>query len=265
MQSEIYGVDTPENVTFGYEISGLGSRFLAALVDSLVLTVLLIVIYLATIAFLLSPPGKFISEMLGDWVAAIYFLITFALLWGYYIWFEIIWNGQSPGKRWLGLRVIRTDGLPITLVESVVRNLVRLVDFMPLYYGVGVVVMMLNSQARRLGDLAAGTVVVKERKDVTLSALGQAAQPVTVHNAELIAPLGDPAAWPLERLTEDDLYVVKEFLARRSRLINRAPLAVRLAARFGERLDLPPPATPQACETFLEQVAFTSRQAAGAG
>ncbi len=255
MQSEIYGIDTPENVTFGYEISGLGSRFLAALVDSLTLAALLTVTYMATIAFLVTPPGRAFSELLGDWIVAGYFLITFAMLWGYYIFFELAWNGQSLGKRWLGLRVIRTDGMPITVVESVVRNLVRVIDFLPLYYGVGVVLMMLNSTSRRLGDLAAGTVVVKERKDITLSRLARAAAPATVHHPELISMLGDPATWPLERLTSDDMYVVKEFLFRRASLFNRAALALRLAARLGRQLDVAPPDTPQASEAFLEQIA----------
>ncbi|MEK7327557.1 MAG: RDD family protein, partial [Chloroflexota bacterium] len=97
------------------------------------------------------------------WLVAIFGLISFAFFWGYYILFEMLWNGQSPGKRWVGLRVIRTDGTPITLTESIIRNLVRLVDFLPAYYGVGVVTMFINEQSRRLGDLAAGTLVVHDR------------------------------------------------------------------------------------------------------
>ncbi len=262
MESEIYSIETPENVTFGYQLAGMGSRFLAALVDSLVILILLMVIYLATIAFLVSPLGQAFGETLGDWVIAIYFLITFGILWGYYIFFELIWNGQSLGKRWAGLRVIRTDGLPITLVESVIRNLVRIIDFLPLYYGVGVVVMMINAQWRRLGDLAAGTVVIKERKDVTLKALGQVTVPITVHHPELITPLGNPATWPFERLSRDDLYVVKEFLVRRPNLLNRAPLAVRLAAKLCQQLDLPAPSTPQTAETLLEQLAALDHNSA---
>jgi uncharacterized RDD family membrane protein YckC len=253
-----YRIDTPENVTFGYEISGLGSRFLAALVDTLVIVILLVVMYMVTIAFLVSPPGKTLSQALGDWIIAGYALFTFAILWGYYIFFEMIWNGQSLGKRWLGVRVIRTDGMPITLVESVVRNLVRVVDFLPVYYGFGVVTMMISAQSRRLGDLAAGTVVVKERKDVTLSALGRAAAPVSVHLPELIESMGDPTVWPLERLTDEDMYIIKEFLTRRQGLMNRSTLAIRLAAQLCARLDLTPPSgawARQACETFLEQVA----------
>lgn len=260
---EIYGVDTPENVTFGYEVSGLGSRFLAALLDNLILFGILVALFLGLIAFLASPAGEALDETLADWLVAIYLLVTFALFWGYYIFFELIWNGQSPGKRWMGLRVIRSDGMPISLVESIIRNLVRLVDFLPLYYGLGVVVMAANSQARRLGDLAAGTLVVRERKDVTLSSLGRLAAPVAVGSPHLIAALGDPAAWPLERLTADEQHVVKAFLARRPDLLNRTPLAVVLAGRLAGRLELAVPDSPLACETFLEQVAALDVSQAG--
>lgn len=255
MQTNNYEIDTPENVVFDYEISSLGSRFLAAVLDHLTLAILLFIIYLVTIAFLVTSSGQPIAEWLGDWLVAVYFLMTFAVLWGYYIFFELIWNGQSLGKRWLGLRVIRTDGMPVTLVESIVRNLVRAVDFLPLYYGLGVVVMLISAQSRRLGDLAAGTLVVKERRGVTLASLAQAAAPAVVHHPELIVALGDPAAWPLGRLSQDEMYAVKEFLARRSNLINRASLALRLAARLSAQLELASPATPQAAETLLEQLA----------
>jgi len=102
---------------------------------------------------------------------AVYVLVTFAIFWGYYIVFEMAWNGQTPGKRWIGLRVIKVNGYPISLVDSTIRNLVRVVDFLPAYYGLGVIAMFANAQARRLGDFAAGTVVVKERKEVTLESL----------------------------------------------------------------------------------------------
>ncbi len=100
----------------------------------------------------------------SSWIVAILGLISFILLWGYYIFFEILWNGQSPGKRWVGLRVIRIDGTPITLSESIIRNLVRIIDFLPTAYGVGVVTMFINTNSRRVGDLAAGTIVVHDRE-----------------------------------------------------------------------------------------------------
>src|SRR5262249_33255826 len=128
------------------------------------------------------------------WLLAVFGLVAFAFLWGYYIFFEMAWNGQSPGKRWVGLRVMRLDGTPLTLSESIIRNLVRLVDFLPAYYGVGVVAMFISSQSRRLGDLAAGTVVVHDRAAVTLASLAASAQ---------VTPAAGPvvASLPVERLT----------------------------------------------------------------
>ena len=166
-------IATPENVAFGYDIAGIGSRFLAAVVDMLILLALILLVELT---LSLIAASFFRDQLLNDspvlaWMAAIFGLIAFALFWGYYIFFEMLWNGQSPGKRWVGLRVIRTDGTPITLTESIVRNLVRLVDFLPAYYGVGVVTMFVNGQSRRLGDLAAGTLVVRDRAAVTLESL----------------------------------------------------------------------------------------------
>src|SRR4029079_4673215 len=107
----------------------------------------------------------------GSLLAALGSLLAFAILWGYYIAFELLWNGQSPGKRAIGLRVVREGGRPITFVGSAVRNLIRIVDFLPALYGIGVVVMFVDRRSRRLGDLAGGTLVVKERRGVTLESL----------------------------------------------------------------------------------------------
>ena len=119
---EFLNIDTPENVIFGYEIAGIGSRFLAALVDTILIVILQAIAYgsLFLIVNLLGAE----SEILGFGAAVVIALATFiafAFLWGYYIFFEIQWNGQSPGKRLAGLRVIRRDGTPITLTESVIR------------------------------------------------------------------------------------------------------------------------------------------------
>ena len=169
-------IDTPENVAFGYEVAGIGSRFLAALVDTLLIVILQVIVNVT----LLLLVAAFLDFRLDDlnglpsgwaWVAAAFGLVAFAFLWGYYIFFELLWNGQSPGKRMVGLRVLRANGAPITLAESLIRNLVRLIDFLPMYYGVGVVTMFIDSKSRRLGDLAAGTLVVRERARITLESL----------------------------------------------------------------------------------------------
>lgn len=99
--------------------------------------------------------------MLGNWLAAFGGVVVFVLFWGYYIVFEVTTNGQSLGKRVLGLRVIKEGGYPVTFADSAIRNLVRIVDFLPFCYGVGLLSMLINRDWRRLGDLAAGTLVIK--------------------------------------------------------------------------------------------------------
>ncbi len=134
MSDDIYlNIDTPENVVFGYEVAGIGSRFLATLLDSILILVLMIVAYI-TAALLLSALGP---DNIGPATLAIFGLIAFAILWGYYILFEIVWNGQSPGKRWQGLRVLRLDGTPVSASEATIRNLIRIVDFYPSLMGLG--------------------------------------------------------------------------------------------------------------------------------
>jgi uncharacterized RDD family membrane protein YckC len=135
--SHLLKIDTPENVSFAYDIAGIGSRFLAALIDSAIIVLLQVILFGSVLLF-----ASLISETATDtmvgWMLAIAGIVSFLFFWGYYIFFEILWNGQTPGKRQVGLRVIRVDGTPITPSEAVIRNLVRLIDFLPTAYGVGV-------------------------------------------------------------------------------------------------------------------------------
>ncbi|VAW40954.1 hypothetical protein MNBD_CHLOROFLEXI01-2081, partial [hydrothermal vent metagenome] len=166
---EFLTIDTPENVVFGYEVVGIGSRFLAALIDTTIIALLLTAVYaLIGFAFFRSTDSS-----LNSFLIALLSLISFSFFWGYYIFFEMRWNGSTPGKRQVGIRVIRGDGTPITLAESVIRNLVRIIDFMPLAYGLGMVTMFIDGKARRLGDLAANTLVVREETAVSLESLNQ--------------------------------------------------------------------------------------------
>jgi uncharacterized RDD family membrane protein YckC len=233
MESDDFlNIATPENVVFGYEVAGIGSRFLAAMVDTI------LIIIAEFILFFVLALGLRRLEEISPWITALGGLLAFAILWGYYIYFELAWNGQTPGKHWAKIRVIRTDGMPITLAESVIRNLVRLVDFLPASYGVGVVTMFINEQSRRLGDLAAGTVVVREQTAVTLDTL---AKPGVVHLHGFRAPtLEESAAWPLERLSERDVEMAEDFLRRRDDLPDPYPLAHRILQLLYERMDLPP-------------------------
>ncbi len=228
-------IDTPENVTFDYDIAGIGSRFLAALIDTTIIILLQIILFGSAIliARLIS---EIASETVISWLIAIAGIVSFLLFWGYYIFFEILWNGQTLGKRQVGLRVIRVDGTPVAPTEVIIRNLVRMIDFMPFAYGIGVVTMFINSDSRRVGDLAAGTLVVHDRSVKGLDDISPA------RPASLLIP-GEqtylPEGFPVERVSEPELHVIEEFLSRRATLGNSATLARHILASILTRLSLP--------------------------
>lgn len=215
-------------------MAGIGSRFIAALVDTLLIS-LLQGIVIGTLALIVSQLTDLASSVPNEqaWGLAIGSLISFIFLWGYYIFFEILWNGQTPGKRWGGLRVIRLDGTPVTASEVVIRNLVRVLDMLPFAYGVGVVAMFIDENSRRLGDLAAGTVVVHEGgSEIPIESPHLDASPAARRGSL-------PAGFPVERLTVSDLQIIEEFLQRHDQLSNRKRLAEYILNSISARLGLP--------------------------
>lgn len=238
LADEYLNVHTPENVAFGYEVAGIGSRFLAALVDTIIILLLQGVVLIVT-AVVADVPA------LGSWFTVISGIIAIAFLWGYYIFFEMVWNGQSPGKRLVKLRVIRNDGTPLTLTESLIRNLIRLVDLLPGTYGIGVVTMFIDRQSRRLGDIAAGVLVVHDQASVTLQSLSQSGSPVPRQTFRLLPgemKAGESIAnLPVERLTEEDLYVAEAFLKRYEELTNNGLLGRQIVKRLCRQMEIPPP------------------------
>lgn len=232
---EFLDIGTPENVVFGYEVAGIGSRFLAALVDTLLILLLLAIANFVLFIIGSAAGGlESASSRAAAWFIAALGLVSFGVLWGYYIFFELFWSGQSPGKRLVGLRVIRSDGSPIGLVESVVRNLIRIVDFLPLYYGIGVIAMFISRRAQRLGDLAASTLVVYDRGVVTLESLA-ASRP-----AGAVPETGPLAQLPLERLQPGDIALAESFLQRQPAFANHDLLAQELAGGLLARMQVPP-------------------------
>jgi uncharacterized RDD family membrane protein YckC len=166
-------ISTPEQVAFHYETAGIGSRFVASLLDHLIIFAVLFFINCAAVA--LFPALSLGSIVSGDetsaavyWLFAALVLIAFLVFWGYFVIFEILWQGRTPGKRASRLRVLRRSGQPIGAGEAIIRNLVRLVDFLPGFYGIGLITMFIDRDARRLGDFAAGTIVVREAEEVRL-------------------------------------------------------------------------------------------------
>jgi len=233
-----YTIDTPENIEFAYDIAGIGSRFLAAIIDTLLIIVAQIIVFLV-VGLTIAATG-IRANAAGSLLLALGTLLSFAILWGYYIAFELLWNGQSPGKRAIGLRVVREGGRPITFVGSAIRNLIRIVDFLPAFYGIGVVVMFVDRRARRLGDLAGGTLVIKERRGVTLESL-TAPSIATPAPAMPGAPLPEPTLANVELLNDQDYNLIQEFLRRREELSRdaRMRLGVQLAGGLQARLGLP--------------------------
>jgi uncharacterized RDD family membrane protein YckC len=147
-------VVTTEKVPIAYRVAGVGARFLAWLIDFAFMLLLFFVGGLVTWVLAVAAGGQLA-------VAATWMMVwVFALVWGYFLLFEWLWSGQTPGKRLFGLRVIHTSGSALTFGGSALRNLVRFIDMMPAFYGVGAAAALCDRKARRLGDLAADTLVV---------------------------------------------------------------------------------------------------------
>ena len=247
--SQEYTIPTPENVSFGYEVVGIGNRFIATLFDSAILLLLFVAINLL-LAFALDLVGAFSTNLLDfaeeiGWsqgiLIAIYTLLQFLLIWGYYIGFEWLWQGQTPGKRWTKIRVVRIDGNPVGFGEVAIRNLVRIIDFLPATYALGLVTMFFSENARRLGDYAAGTIVIKDKsmltlEDVTAVTERKASEPHPIDEAD---PLYTRYV-NIRALSSSDYALIDELLKRYNRnrvdfeLLNRAANSMRKKLNLDE-------------------------------
>lgn len=230
----------PEQVAIALPLAGVGSRLLAALLDAVVVLVgvgvSLFVGVLLGVVVSANQGGESATEVL----VALYLVLLFAGVFGYFAGLELLWNGQTVGKRALGIRVLRDDGTPVDTAAVLARTVVRLVDFLPVGYLVGLVSMIADRRGRRLGDMVGGTIVVREGGGVpTLREVGAV--------AELAAwPLGpDEPSAPVDRLNEDELAAAREFLRRAGTFAppERAALAWRVAVTLAARMGytVPPP------------------------
>ncbi|MDQ2665220.1 MAG: stage II sporulation protein M [Gemmatimonadota bacterium] len=214
-------VETPELVVLTYSVAGVGSRVLAGLTDLLICAGLLFVV---TIAIVLLRGGfSLVGDRSASWGAAALLLAQFVVLWGYYVLFEGLMDGQTPGKRLHRLRVVRDGGYSVTFGVSAVRNLIRMLDMQPgVFYLVGLSSLFFTKRGRRLGDLVAGTIVVREDiRTVAAPARGKA--------------LPEQGAAALQTaLSEDEYDLLGRFVARWSTLdpLRRAALSAQLVERF---------------------------------
>ena len=175
-------VATPERVAVELPIAGLGSRAMAYVVDVGLLGAAALVLYFGA-SFLVPDP---VNAALGlsSLARTLVLVGAFFVMWIYWTLLEVIWNGQTPGKRLLRIRVVKSDGAPVTVFSSAVRNLLRIVDFLPACYPVGLITMLVDRKHRRLGDLLAGTVLVRDEQ-IDLSRYEQVTAVVTVNELEL--------------------------------------------------------------------------------
>jgi uncharacterized RDD family membrane protein YckC len=257
-------IDTPELVAIEMPLAGIGSRFIALLVDYLIWGAGLVVLLILARLFL--PALHAFSRISAQWAEAIVIFIFFLLNWGYFTLFEAFWNGRTPGKRVAKIRVIQRSGRSIGLLESMARNLVRYVDQVPFFYGVGVISMFVTKQHQRLGDLAAGTLVVRDREPESSPMWGDsgANSGSRTFTAQLFesAPIPEPhasvnlSASGVAKLTSSDLEVLEGFFSRRldMSMATRQMLAKRIAAAIQAKSGLEIPERTSV-ETFLEATA----------
>jgi uncharacterized RDD family membrane protein YckC len=260
-------IDTPELVDIQMPLAGIGSRFIAILVDSLIWFAGILVLVVLLVLFPMNIAA--FSEKSAEWAFAIILFIIFLLNWGYFTLFEAFWNGRTPGKRVARIRVIQRSGRSIGLLESMARNLVRYVDQFPFFYAVGVIAIFCTRQHQRLGDLAAGTLVVRDRLEETPMWGESGARTFTAQIFAPSAPAPEPhnayslPATEIARLSSTDLEVLEGFFARRLDLSlpTRHAIAERIAAAIQAKsgLELPEGAS---VETFLEATARQLRDQA---
>jgi len=261
-------IDTPELVAIEMPLAGIGSRFIAILVDYLIWGAAFS--FLFAMAAIIIPAVHVLGEVSANWAIGIFFLIVFLLQWGYFALFEAFGNGRTPGKRAARIRVIHQSGRGISFFESLARNLVRFVDYMPGFYAVGVVAIFVSRRHQRLGDMVAGTLVVRDREIEPPQWSGSTSRTITAPVFALPAD-ANPMAAPhlrvvlpapaLARLSASDLEVLEGFFARRldMDLGTRGALAGRIASALSAKSGLAiPPDT--SVETFLEAVAHQLRE-----
>jgi len=255
LQDDQLQIDTPEQIALELPLAGIGSRFLGLVIDTLIQFVLYIIAAFA-VGFSAALAGavgigRYLRWIPVSWAPAIAILFMFSVYWGYFAFFEMIWKGQTPGKRLAKIRVIKESGRPINAYEAIARNLLRAIDGLPGMYGVGIVCMMLNRQNRRLGDYVAGTVVVHDKRTEEVKPDWNTVMEPAAANPQL------------SFVTSEELVLIETYLHRRvdMDLILRDQVAYKIASRITEKTGLQR-GPNQSLDDFLEASARQIRDTA---
>ena len=247
-------IDTPEQITLEFPLAGVGSRFMAIALD----TVIQFIIYLAGIFALVglerfSPSFPLWFRWIPvSWAPALVILMFFCIYWGYFAFFEVIWKGKTPGKRLAGIRAIKETGRALNVYEVIGRNLMRAVDAFPGLYLVGIVSVMISRQNQRLGDLLVGSIVVHDK----------APEQVRIDWSATSAN-GTEALPELNKISSEELILIETYLQRRDSfdLATRDATAYKIASRITAKTGIQRD-TSQSLDEFLERIAKQLRDSA---
>ncbi len=266
-------IETPERVPLAFALASIGNRFLAVAIDHFIQYFAIFVVAWAFLSLTdydivnsEQSPIEFAQEM-SKWTIAIMIIVLFLIFAGYFIFFEWLWNGQTPGKRLLKLRVIREDGRPVTLWEAIARNLLRIFDAVPGFvlpvYSIGLITIFLSSRDRRIGDMFAGTVVVRERTDEAPTFAETFSNPIADAAFRRVQkPITFQA--DVNSITESEIEVAESFLRRRWDLTERQRLWMAWRVALPLMYKIKPSYDLQnfTYEGFLEEIVhrFHSRQ-----
>lgn len=225
---------TPENVNLEYELAGLGSRFVALVIDHLIQLGMILLIVIGLLIGRVDFSG---FKSTGSFLFALGIVLIFLIVFGYFVFFEMIMNGQTPGKKAVKLRVIKQNGEPVGFLDSFLRNILRIADMLPSLYLAGAVFIVFTKHYKRIGDFAGNTIVVKVKKQE---------QPVTLESLLKRVPAADEGEGAPVNIYPVDNFeygILKEFLSRNDSLGERKPvfeyhLSRYFIKKFG--LDIPP-------------------------
>ena len=246
-----FTLHTPESVELEFTLAGIGNRAYALVIEYIFLGLILIVFLVGALIFN-SVLVKTIANLVGStnglelWSIAVQVLIGFFIYVGYFVFFETVWSGQTPGKRYVKIRVIRDDGRPVRLQQSTLRALLR--PFDELFF-IGVFLIVFNQREKRLGDLVAGTLVIQEEQTVKAAAFK-----VSTSAKSLAKKLLTDA--DISRLLPEDFTVIREYLQRREAMIPNArnELSKQLATQVKQIIRLEKLPAKVDANVFLEAV-----------
>jgi len=230
-------IETPEKIRFSYRIAEIGSRIAAYVIDQTIQVIAILVIAWAVLGYSITSSARNIANLSAAFLLIIFFLMR----WFYFVLFEMIMEGQSPGKKMMRIRVIRDNGESLDLETIIFRNFLRVVDEFPMFPMLGGFIALIDPQSRRLGDLVANTIVVKE--------IHYRLQ-LPDFQVNLNRPKADPEfIFTKGKLTENELYIIRRFLngCYKLPIEKRSELALNLAKQVQEKLGI----EEEIADTFL--------------